>query len=479
LFRLIFFHGWREHPRLPAQSALTAWEFLQRWFPSTWQERRCLFDPSNIKKSGPVLPKQQSRSTGFRSGLKSYCLANALVLLAVLLLVPPPALGQEAIRMSIAGSEAAEMEKKTGDLSYYNLALGPVSLRFQAEMGFGFTDNVNYTSTNRVSDLALMPAMNMRAFWPISENNSLFFDTGIGYTTYLRTSSKDSLNITPDSNLTFRMYVGDFVINFHDRFSMTENVQQNPTGSGSFVELENTTGVSADWDLNKLILSFGYDHDLVSYPNSDFESSDHSSELFNAQAAFELNPSSTAGLQAGGGLTYYTQDSLSDNTHFSIGPFYQAQVTDYIKVTISAGYVSYFFSSSGTATNISGQNGGYADLTLAHRVNRWLDYTVSGGRQFTSSVGTDLLDLYYANWEANWHVIRDVSLSTTFTYQHGNSSGGTVETFDQFGAGMSLGYPITQKLAGSIRYNFWQKNSDVAVYGYVQNMLVLDFTYGF
>ncbi len=438
-----------------------------------------MFDPSNNKKSGPVLPEQQSQPDGFRAGLKSRRLADGLGVLAVLFLASIPAYGQEALRMSEAGAEAAELEKKTGNLDYYNLALGPVSLRFQSEMGIELTDNVNYSNTNRISDLALTPALNMRAFWPVSENNSLFFSTGVGYTTYMRTSNNDHLNITPDSNLTFRMYVGDFVINFHDRFSMTENVQQNPTGNGNFVELDNTVGTSVDWDLNKLILTFGYDHELVTYPNSDFENSDHNSELFNAQAAFEINQTTTAGLQAGGGLTYYNQNTYSDNTHFSVGPFYQAQVTDYIKVTASVGYVSYFFSPSETATNLSGENGGYADLTLTHRVNRWLDYNLTGGRQFTSSAGTDLLDLYYANWLANWHVIRDVSITTSFNYQHGNSSGGTVEIFNQFGAGMSLGYPITQKLAGSIRYNFWQKNSDVAAYDYVQNMLVLDFTYSF
>jgi hypothetical protein len=406
-------------------------------------------------------------------------MADGLGLLAVLCLVAIPAHGQEALRMSVAGAEAAELQKRTGNPDYYNLALGPVSLRFQSEMGFEFTDNVNLSNTHRVSDLGLTPALNTRVFWPISENNSLFFSTGVGYTTYLRTSNNDHLNITPDSNLTFRMYAGDFVINFHDRFSMTENVQQNPTGNGNFAELDNTVGTSVDWDLNKLILTFGYDYELVTYPHSDFENSDHSSELFNAQAAFQINQSTTAGLQAGGGLTDYSQGTYSDNTHFSVGPFFQAQVTDYIKVTAAFGYVSYFFSSSGTVTNLSGENGGYADLILAHHVNRWLDYNLTGGRQFTSSAGTELLDLYHAGWEGNWHVIRNVSLTTNFIYQHGNSSGGTVEIFNQFGAGMRLGYPITQKLAGSIQYNFWQKNSDVAAYDYVQNMLVLDFTYGF
>ena len=417
-------------------------------------------------------------------GLKPRPQAAGLVTLAALFLTSIPARGQEAIRMSLASAEADEQQQRMSNLDYYNLALGPVSLRFQSEMQFEFTDNVNYSHTHRESDLGLTPSLNTRAFWPISENNSLFFSTGIGYTTYLRTSNNDHLNITPDSNLTYRMFVGDFVINFHDRFSMTEDVEQNPTGNGNYTELNNTVGTSVDWDLDKLILTFGYDHQLVTYPNSDLENSDHNSELFYTQAGVQINPSTLAGLQAGGGLTYYTRNTLnqagySDNTHFSVGPFYQAQVTDYIKITAASGFVSYYFNSSRVVNEISDQSGGYADLTLSHHVNRWLDYSLTGGRQLTASAGTDLLDLYHADWEGNWHLIRDVTVTTSFTYQHGNASGGNPETFDQFGAGLSLGFSITQKLACSIRYNFWSKNSDVESYEYVQNMLALDFTYSF
>jgi hypothetical protein len=400
---------------------------------------------------------------------------------AALLMASTIANGQEAIRMSVAGQAAAEAQKKAGDLHYYNVAMGPVSLRFQSATGIELNDNVNYSRTDRVSDLALRPGVNMRAYWPITENNSLFFSTGIGYTKYLKTTSLDHLDITPDSNLAFRMYVGDFAINFHDRFSITEDIQQNPTvsGTGNFNQIENTVGTHVDWDLNELIVSFGYDHDLVTYPNSAFEASDRSSDLFNAAAAFKVNASTTAGLQAGGGLTYYSHNQLSDNTHYSIGPFYQAQITDYIKATASLGYVSYFFSASGTTNSLPGQSGGYADLTFSHRVNRWLEHSLSGGRQFSASAGTDLLDLYYASYAANWHFIRDVSVTTSFSYQHGSSSGGSVEIFNQYVAGLGLGYQITQKLSGSIQYNYRQKSSDVTANDYFQNELVLDFTYSF
>ena len=48
------------------------------------------------------------------------------------------------------------MEKKTGEPDYYNLTLGPVSLRFQLD-GIELIDNVNYSNTNRVSDWLSCP----------------------------------------------------------------------------------------------------------------------------------------------------------------------------------------------------------------------------------------------------------------------------------------------------------------------------------
>jgi hypothetical protein len=444
-----------------------------------------LFDRSKNKKTGPILPEHQGLPNGFRAGFKPFPIADWPGVAAVLLFVSTIAHGQEALRMSTAGAEIAEQQKNSTEHNYYNLEMGPVSLRFQSVMGVELTDNVNYTKTNRESDMALKPAMNVAAFWPISENNSLFFSTGIGYVKYIKTAGNDHLSITPDSNLTFRMYVGDFVISFHDRFSITENIQQNPTVSGTsnFNQYENTVGTTVDWDLNKLVITFGYDYDMVWYPSSSYSYSDHNSHLFNAQAAFQLNATTTAGLQVGGGLTDYNPNSgpnsLSDNTHFSVGPFYQAQLTDYIKATASIGYVTYYFSGNGSAVNLPAENGGYADLTLTHRVNRWLDYSLSGGRSFTASAGTDLLDLYYANWNANWHFIRYFSFSTSFTYQHGNSSGGTVEIFNQYIAGAGFNYQITKKLAASISYGYSQKSSDVAANDYFENMLVLNFIYSF
>ncbi|MGN6641482.1 MAG: hypothetical protein ACTHKU_00620 [Verrucomicrobiota bacterium] len=399
-----------------------------------------------------------------RLGWTALCLASVV------------AHGQEALRMSMAGQAAAEAEaQKTRDNPhYYNVALGPASLRFQSTMGFEFNDNVQYSHTDRQSDVVLRPTLNMRAFWPVTDNNALFFSSGVGYAKYLQTSSLDRLVITPDSNLAFRMYVGDFVIHFHDRFSLSQDIQQNPTvsGTGNFYQLENTAGVNVDWDLNEMIVSFGYDHDLVSYPDSSFSYSDHHADLLNAQVGVKLNSAHQVGLQLGGGMVYYDQRLLNDNTHFSVGPFYQAQLTDHIQARAFFGYAWYWF--SGSTNSLPPQNGGYATISLTHRVNRWLDQSLSGGRQFSSSVGTELLDLYYANWQAEWRFIRGASLTSGFSYQHGSRQGASAETFNQYGANIAIGHQFARKWSGSIGYHYWLKQSDVAVGGYFQNVLVLN-----
>lgn len=385
----------------------------------------------------------------------------------------------------MASEQAAELRKQTSEPGYYNLEAGPVSLRFQGETGIELNDNVNFTETNRQADMAFRAGVDARANWPVTEQNNLFLSTGIGYVTYLKTHDLDHLYITPDSALSFQLYTGDFTINLHERFSVTENVAQAPSvsGTGNLVQYENTPGFEVDWDLYKLILSFGYDHDMVWTTSSSYEALNHTSELFFLRAAFAPHPTTTAGVELGGGLTTYDQNIFNNSTHFSIGPFYQAQLSQHFNAKLSAGFVDYFFSPTGTtgSTNdqLSGFEGYYADLTFAHHVNRWFDHSLSVGRQIQLGTSSELLDLYYARYTANWNLIREVPISTHIFYEHGEDSGGNAEVFDRYGAGLGLSYKITQKLGGSCSYDFLLKNSDLPGYNYIQNRLVFGFTYSF
>lgn len=410
-----------------------------------------------------------------------------LLLISLLLSNSKPAFCQEAYRMSIASEQAAEFEKQTSVPDYYNLGLGPVKLRLQGEMAVEFNDNVEYSQVNRQADVIFSPGVNLAAFWPVTEQNTLRLFVGGGYVDYLKTTSLSHLYLSPNSALVFKMYVDDFVINFHDRFSLVEDVAQNPelSGTGDFGQLENTSGFGVDWDLYKLILSLSCDYDLMRAATTSFEYIDHGSELFNLRAAFLLQETTKLGLQLGGGLTTYDMPVLNNNTDFNAGPFYEAKLSEHISAKLSGGYVTYMFAPNSTTNaivtlpngvhNISGY---YADLSLTHLVNGWLSHSLSA-RQLQLAVTANLVDLYYVSYQANWSFIRNVNLTTQLLYQHGTTFDGVQQTLDVYGGGVGLSYNITQKLVGSVNYGLQIKKADPLVFNYVQNRLVFDFKYSF
>ena len=146
--------------------------------------------------------------------------------------------------MSLASEQAAAAQQ-TNTGNYYNVQAGPVYLRFQGEMGIELNDNATYSSTAPDADIALRPNLNFKAFWPVTEKNTLALSAGIGYVEYLRDRSLNYMNIASDSALMFNVYSGDFLFNLHDRFSATDYQVADPSVSAILIRLENTVGLGA------------------------------------------------------------------------------------------------------------------------------------------------------------------------------------------------------------------------------------------
>ena len=69
---------------------------------------------------------------------------------ACLLFFAGRAHSQEALRMSLAGDQAAESQRQAENtIGYYNLLWGPVAWRFSSGLGLDYDDNVNLQSQNQ------------------------------------------------------------------------------------------------------------------------------------------------------------------------------------------------------------------------------------------------------------------------------------------------------------------------------------------
>lgn len=399
--------------------------------------------------------------------------------------------GQEAVRMSIASEQAAEARQKAAtSIGYYNLKLGPTAWNFGAGLGTEYNSNVYLTEDNSQGDFIFSPQINTRMLWPVSDKNSISLALGGGYQAYVENPNLSRWFITPGSELSFDLYAGDFWINLHDRFSITQNNYQDPTvvNSGDYSQLMNDLGVSAVWDLNKATVKGGYDH--VNYDSLTGENSQNFggqpsgySEVFSASAGYALKPGMLLGLEIGGSLITYTTTTTntpySNAKQWNVGGFYDAPLSEYIHITAHAGYSVYSPESSGATATSDDFTGIYGQLDITHRVNQYVTYTLSGGRTLNVVYYGGTIDRTFVHWQANWQVLRKITLGTSFGYEHGTYLYVGGETYDQYGPGISLSRAITGKLTGSLGYRYYWRDSDQAGRNYTVQVVSLNLNYAF
>jgi len=395
--------------------------------------------------------------------------------------LPVCAFAQEAFRASLAGQDAAEAKQRALANQHFNVRLGPVSMRFQAGLTTEATDNVRNSSTDEQPDLSFRPQVNTVAIWPVTTKNTLFLSMGLGYAKYLEATEYDGLFIVPGSDVSFDLYVQDMIINFHDRFSFSQDVTGDPTvsGIGGLDRFENTVGVSATWDLNKMLVNASYDYSIY-IPTKDLYSTlSRGSHLFNTSGALVINPTTLAGLQLFGGLTDYDEDLYSDNQHAGVGAFVSSQLSQYSRLRASVGYVNYFFDPSLSVTNSQTLDGIYLDLAFNQRLNTYFSHSISIGRQLQAGYSSDGVELVYFRHYGVWKLFRKTSVTTSLSYEYFKEDRQQPEKGNRYGAGLGLSRVLTRKLTGSLRYSFYYKDSDIDAHDYTQNRLVVDLVYRF
>ncbi len=439
-----------------------------------------------------------------------------LILLALLLAATPIAPAQDAVRPSLAGEASAEARRQSIENIPYNLQLGPMKLRFSATLGFEYNDNVNLSedrtvvvptnfgpllvTTEKQSDFIIRPQINVNLLWPITQLNTLKLDLGLGYAFYMEHSdyNTSALLVTPGSQLAFDIFVGDFRINIHDRFS----VQQDPVAEATlsnvadYGRFENVAGVSVLWDLNAAVVTLGYDHYNFVALEDRFEYLDRSAEMLNASIAFTPSSTMSVGPEASYVDTSYDQNVMNDSQAFSAGAFLETQITNYLKLRVAGGYQNIDFDNTGVVNDAHNLDDYYANLLLSHRVNSVLNHSLSLGHEAQLGVNSNYVVLNYVRHTANWNILLHTLLSTELFYEDAEDSGGAGPAFipgpgafllnpfraehvHRFGGALSLGYQLTQHVTLGFRYQYTKKDSDLLLRDYSQNRVSLDGTYSF
>jgi hypothetical protein len=406
----------------------------------------------------------------------------------VLLLPAGQLAAQEALRVSLAGDVAAATRKQAqNSVGYYNLMWGPVTLRCSAGLSEEYNDNVLNTSGSS-GDLITRPSVQAQINWPVTAWNTLNLSLDAGYSIYATHSELSQLYFNPGSGLSLDVYVGEWVFNLHDRVAMTENTYENPTVAGgqNNTFLQNDAGISGLWDLNKFVVSLGYDHENYMNLSSSLVQPDSAAENFYINVGTRLRPQIMVGLEAGLGLVNYDQASgtnsnvapVSDAVQWNAGLFTSVQLSEHLSARLDGGYTVY--TPDTVQTNLSsGLSAFYFQFSLSHQITEHIGYSLSAGRSVDFAYDGQAYDRLFVRLNPNWNVLRKWSVGTPVWWEQGTQVGRGSLTYDQYGAGFTIGRMLTQKLSAQFHYQWVMEISDQASYNYTANIVGLNFTYQF
>jgi hypothetical protein len=394
-------------------------------------------------------------------------------------------------RDSLAGERAAESLKGSieSEAKQYNLRYGPVRFRTGFSLSASYTDNVFY-SHDPEEDFLIKPEVTLGAFWPITERNALRTSVNLGYEWYLKNSSLNGNAplVNPGSELAFDVFVGDFRIRLHERFSYQESLFFNSFAGedvrfynfndvGKFSRANNEASVRADWDQNKLLVSASYNHENFIPATSSFDYLNRASEWFTASAGFLVGDKAQTGIEAESSLHDYDRATvLNNNWRVRVGPFIEATTQQKINFRAGGGFDATEYEEAAAGSEYESY---YAYATIGQET-RLLSHSLAVGREHLLGNNANNLKTTYARYSISSPVVAHVDLGANVSVNFAEEFGGSFrEEFTYYGAGFTIGSQFHKFWRADLSYEFRLKESDLPLRDFHRNRATLVVTYVF
>jgi len=399
--------------------------------------------------------------------------------------------GQAQTRGSLAGEEAAQALKKSIADEEYNLAYGPVRFQTQGSLGLSYTDNVFFSEKNRREDFLVNPQVDLRALWPITELNTLRLSLGLGYEWYLNNTvlNSDAPLINPDSELVFNVFVGDFRIKLHEKFSYQESLFFNSFAGvnepffnfndvGKFSRWDNLVGLNVDWDLNKVVLSAGYDHENFIPVTTKFGYLKRASEWFTASATSPIGDTAQVGLEGQASLHDYERETVLNNSwRARVGPFLELKTEGKISLRAGGGFDAGHFDTA--AAGNSDFDTYYAYVSVRQET-RLFTHGLTAAREHLLGDNANSLRTTHVRYSISSPILNHVDLGANLSINFAEEFGGTFrEKFTYYRAGLRIGYQFHKYWRTDLGYEFYLKESDLSLRDFARNQFTWDLAFSF
>ncbi|WP_269525659.1 hypothetical protein [Coraliomargarita parva] len=381
----------------------------------------------------------------------------------------------------------------------YNFRIGPVNVDVVGTFGIEYNDNINTSEDKPIEDWILQPGINFGLKWQISENNEFDVNVGAEYWYYLDhnelNNASNQLAISPNTELSFRVLVGDVVFRVYDRiqyaFDSSDAVYIDKNGvtrndPETFERWRNVLGVQSEWFIGETVFSGQLSREDVYSPDSKFEYVNR----YEYKAALNVERALAANLLAGIGTSYtvfdFDQDVNNDGDVFSIGPYLDWKITEFIGLYTGVAYNDRSFDSGAFTDDPAfyGDSDSKEDFTwnvrLSHVLNEVFNHQLELYRAVNVSNTANFNTLDGIRYSCVYSINSRITLNGSVGYDENESSGGLLnDDYDRWIAGISTELVLGPRLTAEVGYRYIDKSSSAEFQSYEQNQFRVFFKYDF
>ena len=312
-----------------------------------------------------------------------------------------------------------------------NVRLGPIDVRVGTSSFTEYNDNILRSGNEKISDVIIGQTLDLRARWQLSERSSIDFQVGAGIERYLQNSDRAptsqngyDIYITPDSSLSYDIFLGDMVLNIHDRFSSDNRSRDNFTLDDVQVvdSYTNAAGAALFIPINSRVdASVGYDY-VINRALDDLDDvTSSNSHQFFADVGYSPEGAWRFGLQASGASTDYLDSARGDARTKNTGAYIELPLTRFTTVRASGGYQS--IQISGTEGSAGDYTGTYGRIAIANQLNRFITQDLSFGRQGDLGSFSDIRITRSARYGLNYRGKDGDELHVSVSYEKEDDRG--------------------------------------------------------
>jgi hypothetical protein len=396
---------------------------------------------------------------------------------------------QERVRTAAPGP-AIETFRHSPEAFFY---FGPFQEIITGTLSTQYTDNVNLSPTDKISNLSFSLGMSLNTIWVISHLNQLTLHFGGELTEnfYGNGQRQLTLAIAPNSMIEFKFAIADWQFRIFDQFSYIQNPTSSPTAANTanLNSLTNTLGAVAETDLNIALFSLAADY---SYNNQSGQTAQGqanqgttgSRETFRVSPSltFRMTPTILYGFNAA--ATRSTGEHAANVNTLNVGPFMNGRLGKYFDFDLAGGGT---FVSTTPAVKPSY----YFSGTVRYQVNRHWQVLLSGSHELVFSTGTDLTQQNLIRLGTRLDLTRRIAFNISpfinfGTVETTNGNSGTpTGPYTQLGLEAGLTWKPRKRWSTSLTYSYVRRETgssgSVASESdnYIQNTISLSLNYLF